>query len=166
MPSLYYLDDTGRLVLTATARARIKTATRELRDRLGLTLPEIAERTHASKSAWHNYENVNVPDLIPAHVYLPLELQLGEAPITRAYASLNGLTVASAGDGAARTEAADLMAAAAKEFGEAFSAFVQAFADGRATPNEAKTIAAEFAQLGQVVERVQHLVASIIGGEP
>jgi len=32
--------------------------------------------------------------LIPPHVYLPLELELGQAPVTKAIAAMQGLVIA------------------------------------------------------------------------
>jgi transcriptional regulator with XRE-family HTH domain len=165
MHALYCPDETRRFVLTPTARNRIKLATKELRSLTGLTLEEIAARTHASKSQWHNYENIDKPDLIPVHVYLPLELELGQAPVTRAMAAMNGLAVTTEAASLHRVKAAELMGRAARDSGEALATLAEVIADDHITPNEARRLDHVFAEVEHDAAAVRTLAAEILAGE-
>jgi len=160
----YATDGDGRHILTASARNRLKLAARELRRQTGMTLEEIAERTQASKSQWHNYENIDAPDLIPPHVYLPLELELGQAPVTKAIAAMQGLVIATDAEMVRRLEITELMGQAARESGEALATLIEAGADGKISRTEAKKIAEEWGDLGRLAERVKHFASRILSG--
>ncbi|HZG69201.1 MAG TPA: hypothetical protein VEZ12_20880 [Herpetosiphonaceae bacterium] len=162
MPSFYDTDAEGRHVLTTAGRNRLKLAARELRRLTGMTLEEIAARTQASKSQWHNYESVDAPDLIPVHVYLPLELELGQAPVTRAIAAMQGLVVTTDADMAQRLEVTELMGQAARESGEALAILIEAGADGKISRTEAKQIAEQWGDLGRLAERVKQFASRIL----
>lgn len=156
------IDEAGRPVLSVSARNRLKLAAKELRELTGLTLVEIGERTGVSKSQWHHYEALDAPDLIPVHVYLPLELHLGQAPVTRALAAMNGLSVMTETQAEERARIADLMVQAARETGEALTALAEASADGHISPNEAKRVDAEYADVERIASKVRTFVASIL----
>lgn len=157
-------DESGRIVLTAQARNRIKMATRELRRLTGDTLEEAAVRSGISCTQWHNYENTAKPDLIPVHVYLPIELELGDAPVTRAIAAMSGLAVSSNSERASTNRAVELMASAAREQGEALAVLIEASADGKFSPNEAKTIAKEFGDVRNVADQIVNFAVDQIPG--
>lgn len=161
MPEFFASED-GRLVLASIARNRIKLAAKELRRLTGMTLEDIAALTGVSKSQWHNYESLDAPDLIPVHVYLPLELELGRAPVTRALAAMNGLTVMTEKQTKQRAVAAELMGRVARETGEAVATLIEVAADGEITPNEAKKLDAEFADVERVAGEVRTFASGIL----
>ncbi len=162
MSDFHAHDEAGRLSLSATARNRLKLAAKELRNLTGLTLQEIADRVGVSKSQWHNYESLDAPDLVPVHVYLPLELELGRAPVTRALASMNGLSVMTGAQMQHQARVNELVAQVAREQGEALAELASAAADGTFSRNEAKRLDAEFADVEQVAGVVRTLAAQIL----
>ncbi|MBB4042035.1 transcriptional regulator with XRE-family HTH domain [Microvirga flocculans] len=165
MPDYYAPDEAGRLLLTHAARNRLKLAARELRRLTGLTLEDIAARSPVSKSQWQNYESLEAPDLIPPHVYLPWELELGQAPVTRALAAMNGLSVLTEGQSKRRAKLGELAAHAAREQGEALATLIDVALDGEISRNEAKQLDVEFADVERVAGEVRALASEIIAGK-
>ena len=112
------------------------------------------------------YGNVDAPEFAPIDVCFDLDKAAADHVILRAWAELLGFDLVPRNVDAA-SAAANLAHAAgqvAKESGELISAAIEAGADGHLTPNEARRLDEEAADVEQKVINIRRIARSAMGG--
>ena len=125
-----------------------------------------AEMVRSPASRLSEYGNHDRPVFAPIDVCFDLDKAAGDHVILRAWAELLGFDIVPRNVDAA-TSAANLAHAAgqvAKESGELISAAIEAGADGVLTPNEARRLDEEAADVEQKVINIRRIARSAMVG--
>jgi hypothetical protein len=125
-----------------------------------------AEMVRSPASRLSEYGNHDRPVFAPVDVCFDLDKAAGDHVILRAWAELLGFDLVPRNVDAASV-AADLAHAAghvAKESGELISAAIEAASDGKLTPNEARRLDEEAADVEAKVINIRRIARSAMGG--
>ena len=124
-----------------------------------------AAMTRVDAARLSRYGNLDSPEFAPIDVCFDLDAAAGAPICLRALADVYGYEIAPRDAG--RASVSDLASAAgevAKESGDLISQAIEASADGKLTPNEARRLHDEAAELGDKVVRLQNIVRPAMGG--
>lgn len=125
-----------------------------------------AEMVRSPASRLSEYGNLDRPVFAPIDVCFELDKAAGDHVILRAWAEQLGFDLVPRNLDAAKA-AADLAHAAgqvAKESGELISAAIEAGSDGKLTPNEARRLDEEAADVEAKVINIRRIARSAMGG--
>ncbi len=120
--------------------------------------------TRADAARLSRYGNLDAPEFAPIDVAFDLDKAAGDHVMLRAWADLLGYDLTPRNADA--TAVADLTHAAgqvARESGELISAAIEAGADGNLTPNEARRLDEEAAELQGKVVKMRDMIRPAMG---
>lgn len=124
-----------------------------------------AEVVRVDAARLSRYGNADAPEFAPVDVCFDLDAAAGDNVVLRAWANLAGFELV-ARESVERQVAKDLTALAgplAREAGELVSTAIEAAADGKVSPNEAKRLHAEAADVIDLGVRIQNAARRSMG---
>lgn len=129
--------------------------------------PNAAENiTRVDAARLSRYGNPDAPEFAPIDVCFDLDRAAGDSVILRSWADLCGFDlVARVVDEAKVVDLTHVAGQVAKEAGEVISRAIEAGADGSITPNEAREIDQEAADLQDRVVKLREVARSAMGGK-
>jgi hypothetical protein len=120
-----------------------------------------ANVTRVDAARLSRYGNIDAPEFAPIDVCFDLDAAAGDHVILRAWADLNGLDLTPRNaEAAAAASLAHAAGQVAKESGELISAAIEAGADGKLTPAEARRLDQEAADVEQKVINIRKIARS------
>jgi len=124
-----------------------------------------AQVTRVDAARLSRYGNLDSPEFAPIDVCLELDVAAGAPICLRALADVSGFELTPRNvDAATAIDLAHAAGQVAKESGDLVSAAIEAGADGKLSPNEARRLHDEAADLGDKVVRLQNIVRPAMGG--
>jgi hypothetical protein len=124
-----------------------------------------ANVTRVDAARLSRYGNIDAPEFGPVDVGFDLDVAAGDDVILRAWADLRGFDLSPRKLAAIATDDLTHMAGqVAKEAGEVISKAIEAGADGVLSPNEAREIDEEAADLQNRVVKLRSIARSAMGG--
>lgn len=148
----------------AAAYAALKTATRLASELAGPTLAHVCRRTRLDAATLSRAGNSDHSNFVPVDVALDLDTLSGDFTILRTLAKLSGFELVPLVPNHDALDLAIKAGHAAKEAGELVSATLDAIADGKLTPREARTVIAEADDLDRIVSSIKLHMHSVVAG--
>lgn len=124
-----------------------------------------ANVTRVDAARLSRYGNIDAPEFGPVDVGFDLDMAAGDHIILRAWADLAGFDLTPRNVEVVASEClAHAAGQVARESGELISAAIEASADGKLTPAEARRLDQEAADVEQKVINIRKIARSAMGG--